>query len=387
MPTSSSRTPTGPDAAPGRRPPPGADVSVLIVNYFCHRLTHRAVQSVLADAPRAEVIVVDNSADAAEAQALAALLPQQVSLVQPGENLGFGRACNLAWAGSSRPWVMLLNPDAAVLPGCLDALANTMQSRPGAGAVAPLVHWDEASGFLLPPQQIRSPLWECWQSLGLRVPALGRLISRRFRAENLRCQQAQGAISQAMLSGGCMMLRRSAVEAVQGLFDPEFFMYYEDADLCRRLTSAGYLLLLQPQARALHEWRNDPAKGRFVADSRRHFIAKHYSGWSWVEQVQRWIEARMPVRGAFAGLRDLGALHAGSALSLGEDSGRWTLEISPHPLLVPAALCFGQGPAQVSPQVLSLLHAGRCFARLTTSDGRQSVYAWELQPNGAEPAV
>ena len=80
---------------------------------------------------------------------------------------------------------MLLNPDAAVLPGCLDALANTMQSRPGAGAVAPLVHWDEASGFLLPPQQLRSPLWECWQSLGLRVPALGRLISRRFRAENL----------------------------------------------------------------------------------------------------------------------------------------------------------------------------------------------------------
>lgn len=94
-------------------------ISVLIVNYFSFTLTVRAIRSVLSDQPSAQIIVVDNSDDAAEAISLSAILPGGVKLIVAQSNLGFGRACNLALNYSHGEWIFLLNPDAFVLPGFL----------------------------------------------------------------------------------------------------------------------------------------------------------------------------------------------------------------------------------------------------------------------------
>ncbi len=122
-------------------------ISVLIVNYFCYALTIGAVRSVLADDPTAQVIVVDNSNDQPEAANLRNALPGKAELVVAPINLGFGRACNLALERAAGEWILLLNPDAFILPGCLQQLVKTLQHHPKAAAVSPVAQWDEAGDF------------------------------------------------------------------------------------------------------------------------------------------------------------------------------------------------------------------------------------------------
>ncbi|MEI7868564.1 MAG: glycosyltransferase family 2 protein [Candidatus Methylumidiphilus sp.] len=354
-------------------------ISVIVVNYFSHALTARAVRSALADDPSAQIIVVDNSDDATEAEALAKGLPEGVECIIAPVNLGFGRGCNLAMEHAKGEWVFLLNPDAYVLPGCLGRLGDTLRRHPRVGAVAPVTQWDDAGRFILPFGQMPTPAWEWLLSLGTRVPPLGRLLSKRFRAWTLNCLQASKPVSHRMLSGGHILLRRQAVDAIGGLFDPSFFMYYEDTDLCRRLHSAGFGLLLDPCARVVHEWRNDPSKNRFIADSRRRYLDKHFP-YTWLKDGRReQMERCWPARSVGPTL-DLGVCMSPPTFDLPTgQSGQWLLELSPNPLLIPSAYSVSSNPpCRVPPHIWGLLGAGRYWVRVTAPGGRESLFTWDL---------
>ena len=353
-------------------------VSVITVNYFCHELTARAVGSVKTDDPSAQAIVVDNSADSIESEALRNALPGGTELIVASANLGFGRACNLALEQATGEWILLLNPDALVLPGCLGRLVETLQSHPNAGAVSPVAQWDEAGSFLLPPGQMQTPAWEWLLTLGTSFPRFGCWLSERFSAWSLGCLNAAKPVAQAMLSGGHMLLRRRAIDAIGGLFDPDFFLYYEDTDLCRRLKAAGFGLLLDPKARVVHEWRSDPAKGRHGPDSRRHYLAKHFPR-SWLTDSRRsWMERRWPAK-AISGIHELGLCVKSPTFELPtQQTGPWLLELSPHPLLIPAIVSFSlTPPCRIPPHLWRFLGTGRYWVRITGPDGQKLLYSWE----------
>ncbi len=86
-------------------------ISVIVVNYKCHELTTRAVKCVLADEPKANVIVVDNSVDDIERSFLTRDLSDFAYLFFMKENVGFGNACNFALRHIHSEFVLLLNPD------------------------------------------------------------------------------------------------------------------------------------------------------------------------------------------------------------------------------------------------------------------------------------
>lgn len=362
-------------------------ISVLIVNYFCHELTARAAGSVLADAPSAQVIVVDNSNDQAEAENLRKFLPGKAELVISPINLGFGRACNLAFERAAGEWIMLLNPDAFILPGCLQKLLSALQNHPEAGAASPVVQWDEAGTFLLPPGQMQNPTWEWLLAIGLRFPAFGLWLSMRFRAYALQCLYASQPIRQHMLSGGHMLLRRSVIDAIGGLFDPAFFMYYEDTDLCRRIAKAGFELMLIPEARAVHEWRNDPAKSEHVSGSRLHYLCKHFPSIWLTDKLRQKFEQRFPLKiGQF---HDLGICKSAPTFDLPSDqNGTWLLELSPHPLLIPAAYHSSPvAPDTIPSSIWNLLGPARYWARITAPNGEKSLFTWEIPNPASKPDV
>ncbi len=344
-------------------------VTAIIVNYHRHLLTTRAAASVLADQPDAQVIVIDNSADTEEARALQNLLPDQVTCQIAPENLGFGKACNLGYARARHDWVLLLNPDAFVLKGCITALVSFLQKTPRAGAVAPLTYWDKAQQWLLPPALLPTPATELTLTLALGWPWLGRFVSQKFRSWALTGIRSEQPVPQRMLSGGHMLLRRSAVDAAGGLFDPDFFMYFEDTDLCVRLHKAGFQLYLVPQAQAVHAWESDGGKGELAAGSRLLYFQKQFPGSLLFTACQR-LERDSPALN----------LHESRQLGLRQDPlqlavppelhGGWVLEISPHPLLVPALYCFGRGDqAQITEQVWALLGGGEYWARIGSPEG------------------
>ncbi len=350
-------------------------ITVIIVNYKSHLLTLHAVQSVCADLPNGQILVVDNSEDTEEAKALEAGLPKNVELYVSEQNIGFGRACNIALQRAKHDWIFLLNPDASVIKGCLEKLRLFLISTPFAGAVSPLSYWDHARTWYLPPGQMPSPAMDFLINLAMRFPNFGVKVGVEFRAWALKRIRNNTAKKINMLSGGHILLRRSAIAAAGGLFDDNIFMYFEDTDLCRRLLAAGYDLYLLPAAEAIHSWQCQPAKAHLSEASHRYYLEKHFPNSLW-NVVGGFLERHFPVR--LPASVDLGVLTQPPNLSVPErwHSG-WILEGSAHPLLVPAAYLFGEGPvATFSSEVWSLLGVGNYWVQL--SPAKNSISPKEI---------
>ena len=124
----------------------------VIVNYKSWAFTLRAVESILASESLGPVTVavVDNSALPEEAERLRTNLPPSVSLRVNDRNMGFGFACNQAFREFEGDGILLMNPDARLLPGCLKQLQETLFLDPNVAAVSPQVFWDDDQEFYLP---------------------------------------------------------------------------------------------------------------------------------------------------------------------------------------------------------------------------------------------
>ena len=191
-----------------------------------------------------ELVVVDNASTDGSADAVRARHPEAL-LVANAENAGFSRACNQGWHATRAPHVLFLNPDTEVTSGAVETLVGLLEARPAIGAVGPRTRGSDGSIQVSTGPDL-TPLAE------LRQRRLVRGVARRearalAEAEALHAREREPA----WLSGSCLAVRRTALEAVGG-FDERFFLYEEDADLCRRLREAGWRVVFTPAAEVVH---------------------------------------------------------------------------------------------------------------------------------------
>src|SRR5216683_2397565 len=199
-----------------------------------------------ADVP-VEAIVVDNDSSDGSPAAVTDEFPQATVLVQ-SKNLGYGRAANVGLERCQGRFVLLLSPDVRLDPQCVGRLADFLLTRPDAGAVGPRV--------LLPggkpdPEARRAfplPSTLFYQTVGLskvfpKSPRFGRANMGHVSDADVHEMDAGTA--------ACLMLRRSALDSV-GFFDPRYFMFGEDLDLCYRLKLGGWKVFYLPSASAIH---------------------------------------------------------------------------------------------------------------------------------------
>lgn len=242
----SDLTATAPEAqpAPDREPL----VSVLIVSYNVREYLLQCVEAVYTsgDVPL-EVVVVDNASKDGSADALAEKFPQ-AHLVRMRKNAGFGKANNAGLEHCRGRFVLLLNPDVEVGAHCLGALADFLLVRPDVGAVGPRLmrpdgRLDQACrrGFPTPSTAF------------YRVSGLSKVFphSRTFNRYNMGHLPPDRAHEIDSGTAACLMLRKVAIDRI-GLFDPAFFMYGEDLDLCYRLKQHGWKVYYLPSAEAVH---------------------------------------------------------------------------------------------------------------------------------------
>ena len=220
-----------------------------------------------------EVVLADNgSTDGAPEAAVGPGL----RLLETGGNLGYGRAANLGASGSDAPWLVVANPDVDWAPAALDELLAAAQRWPAAGCFGPA---------------IRTPAGQLYPS-ARAFPSLGRGTghaifgwwwpanpwTRAYRAE----AGAPVEGTTGWLSGSCLLLRREAFEAVGG-FDPSYFMYCEDMDLCRRLAEQGWSSVYVPTAVITHEGGHATSRsaGPMLREHHRalfRYLSRQYSG-------------------------------------------------------------------------------------------------------------
>ena len=351
-------------------------VDVCIVNYFGAADVRRSVEA-LGDWGEGRLWLVDNSVDAKEEQALRALASghSRIDLLVPGENLGFGRGCNLAFVRSDAEFFLLLNPDALVSAGDLHRLAEALRADPHLAAVSPRIFWNLQRSFLLPAAFPQSPLACTALSLASRAGRLTRTVAQGYlaRQRELMCGNATFAVD--FLAGAVMLLRRSAVERAGGLFDPAYFMFYEDSDLSLRLRRAGHGLAMVPSASAVHEYRHKASKGPLMAQARDVYFRKQFPRFHALTRGLRRIDAlARPV--PLAKWFEVLPRPARSADELREQTGdAGVIAFSPSPLMMPAIFRPAGAPAaSFSQDDWQLLEPGGYAALLQAPEGPRRVF-------------
>jgi hypothetical protein len=230
---------------------------MVIVNYRTPALTLAAVASLVparAAFPGLRAVVVDGGSADGSAEAIADGVAARgwgdwVSVVPLAVNGGFAFANNraiaaLAAAGPLPRFIALLNPDARVRPGALEAMAALLAREPGAGAVgALLIHEDgrpQSSAFRFP--SIRSEFCR-----GARTALVERLLR-----EPPVVIASDVAVEVPWVTGAAVMLRSTALAEV-GLFDEGFFLYFEETELMHRLRARRWSIWHEPAARVVHD--------------------------------------------------------------------------------------------------------------------------------------
>ncbi len=215
-------------------------VSVLIVSYNTRDLLLQAIASVV-DEPRVEVIVLDNCSHDGSVDAVAERYPS-ARLIRSPRNLGFAGGTNAAANCASGDYLLLLNPDAQLLPGALERLLGVLEREPRAAAVGPALRYPDGkpqpSAFRFPGLvQVALDLWP--------VP---RLMDSRV---NGRLHHAQRATHVDVVLGACILIRGEAWRDV-GPLDEGYFMYLEEVDWCHRARQRGWQVWFEPAATAEH---------------------------------------------------------------------------------------------------------------------------------------
>lgn len=218
--------------------------SVVIVNYHSWPLTLACVESLRETGyEELEILVVDNDSEEVPD------LPPGVRLSRSGENLGLTRAWNRVLPGTSGELVVLLNPDTVVEKDFFETASAFFAKEPSAGVAGPRIL--DADGEL----QLSAR-----REISLLSGLLGRtsLLTRLFPKSPLVKDQfpALGEISRPArvdwVSGACMVIRKEVLERISPL-DERFFLYFEDADLCRRAREAGWSVFYLPDVEVLHQ--------------------------------------------------------------------------------------------------------------------------------------
>lgn len=231
---------------------PGAqtiEVSILLVSFNTRELTLAALDSLRREtgAVATEVIVVDNASSDGSAQAIAAH-PLGPRLVALSENIGFGRANNLAAREARGRYLLLLNPDTVVLDTAIERLVRFAARRPQARI------W---GGRTLFPDGRLNPS-SCWGRItlwNLLTRATG-LTGIAPRSALLNSEAMGGWLRDSErevdIVSGCFLLIERSLWNELGGFDPLFFMYGEEADLCLRARALGARPMITPEATIVH---------------------------------------------------------------------------------------------------------------------------------------
>jgi GT2 family glycosyltransferase len=275
-------------------------VSALIVSHNERALVLECLKAfyTTTDVP-VEAIVVDNGSSDGTGAAVTAQFPKATVLLEK-KNLGYGRAANIGLERCQGRFTLLLNPDVVVDPLAVGKLADHLLTRPDAGAVGPRLLMpdgkrdpDARRGFPVP------------STLFYRTVGLTKLFpkSRRFGRHNMGHVDESDVHEMDAGTKDALMLRMAAVDRV-GFFDPRYFMFGEDIDLCYRLKLGGWKVFYLPTATATHQKRATPSKAQRKATYERHramwtYHFKHHAGGVsafgnglvWAQIWGRWVAA------------------------------------------------------------------------------------------------
>ncbi len=243
-------------------------ISIIIVTHNSAEVLKGCLGS-LREATRdtdSELIVVDNNSRD-DSPALVEQSYPDIVLIRNERNKGFARACNQGLTKTTGEYVLFLNPDVQLDPGCLESLKAVIRNDHKAGAVVPRLK--NSDGSFQPTCRRFPTIYNIFLSRGS-------VLSRLFRHTHVYTlpDYPETTVVEAA-AATVLLIRRSLMVRMSG-FDERFFMYMEDTDLCRRLKSLGYRNYFVPAAGGVHDWGHGSSSGTIVRAWYHHLSTWRY---------------------------------------------------------------------------------------------------------------
>jgi len=235
-------------------------LSVVIVTYRSAAVIGQCLRALAQAMPEipAEVIIVDN-ASADDTVAVARNAAPEARIIEQDHNGGFAQGCAAGASAAAGRWLLFLNPDTVIAAEAIKALLACAISNPSAGVIGGrFVHED---GTIDPRSWWGKPTpWSalCF-ALGLNSVLAGSKIFDRETPRPWAPGLREVRVA-PVVSGAFMMMERDLWHELGG-FDPVFFMYGEDADLCLRAAKIGYRPVVTAQAVCLHSGGKSSSSG------------------------------------------------------------------------------------------------------------------------------
>jgi len=251
-----------------------SEVTLIILNWNTFDLVEACLWSIRRTTAGLdlEVMVVDNGSTDGSAERIERQYPD-VRVVKNGRNLGFAAGNNRGVELSDSPFVLLLNSDAQLEVGSLQAILDLAKRNPRAGLVGARLVYPDGSF-----QAAYTPFPNLIQEM-LILTGLGRLFYGAWYPSR-GSQITREQMVAGYVEGACMLVRREAYLQAGGL-DANYFMYAEDVELCYRMREEGWQVWYQPISRVIHlgggsSRSRKPQREADLYRSRVQFFRRHY---------------------------------------------------------------------------------------------------------------
>lgn len=214
----------------------------LTVNYYSSELISRLADSIQpsdrSDYRDYKLVIVNNAVDDT---AIASFENNHTKVIHAPDNLGFGRACNLglAWIYELDPIsiVWIINPDAYLENGAIAQLNALLQAQPEIAILGTAVY--DASGQI------------CFQG-GRFAPHNGAIWEEK-ETRNAIASISENVVHTTDWVTACSMVINLKHFSQCPYFDPDYFLYYEDFDFCRRYAAQGYMIYFSDRLKVIHQ--------------------------------------------------------------------------------------------------------------------------------------
>lgn len=252
------------------------EVTAVLVNYNAGPELRRALQSIADElvAVSWDAVVVDNASLDGSSSIVGEFAPN-ARLVHNEDNVGFARGVNQGISASSGSLVLIMNPDCRLVAGSFALLHKVLRRRESCAIVGPCILDPDGTvqGSARGDPDMFTGLFGRSTLLRRLLPGLA--VSKRNVIVDEPARGTKDSVVVDWLSGACMLARRDALQSVNG-FDERYFLYWEDADLCRRLRARGYHVRYVPGAVAVHRVGHSSRRARASAIRAFHESAYLY---------------------------------------------------------------------------------------------------------------
>ena len=348
------------------------DITVSIVCYNSKKVIRNCIDSVIATTKtlESELIVIDNCSEDGTAEFVKSWFPD-LQLIQNEENVGFGRAHNQSFRLSTGRYFLILNPDTVVFPGTISTMVEFMDKHPDVGASGPKIFWDTELNFVFPDLKLHTISTALFHFTSFCRLFPDSTLSKTYWKSAQRLWDATEPIEVEGITGGMLFVRREAFP----LFDENFFLFFEEHDLLRKMKKAGWKIYYIPGTRILHyfeeSFRNSTIDlGTVYLQSAQYYYRKYYK-WPGIWLLKALIRLNPYIEKWFGRTDEYEkiSLNGRSEISITwspvKDAAKYLVEVCYTPNFVDRAGTYVSGSMfSFSPSLLKQLPGGKGFLRI-----------------------